>query len=366
MIVPNESKPESTETPLDAPPAYDGASRPPLEKPLARLPPTPTSPSPSGSRSAQSRVVQKNTWTSLGDDVGNLLLSGIGLGSAQRRVAMEVRKTVSGLIHDLVRDQTLESNVSCVPILDSCSEVCAAQSVNLPALLQQPYIEGHTPLYWSIVKRPTEGSEPPASYELPPLIRALLEYSAPLDKATVKDVRLACLHTSDQWLYQALRLSPDFGALSHKDQLLLNLSVPPDTVAVQAPVRHDAPFTVEFEFPQFQKRMRVSEEVSLEFISHARMWEIVFFVSPDSSNNLTEGQWAARLGIMELSAKASMKGQFIFQERVEDGPDQTVELESKGKQIQVALPDAMQYPRSPFLTADGVLRGKLVVQITNK
>lgn len=273
MIVPASSEPKPNDTPLDAPPAYDGAgasssARPPtVEKSAPRSPIPPTSPSSSTINRGQSRVVQKDTWTSLSDDVGNLLAD-VGLGSAQRRVAKEVRKTVTGLIHDLVRDQTLDSNDSCVGILDSCSEVCAAHSVNMPALLQQPYIEGHTPLYWAIVKRPVDESESPPSFELPPLIRSLLAYSAPLQKATIKDVRLACLHNCDQWLYQSLRLCPDFQALSHKDQLLLGVQFPPDSITVGPPARHDAPFTVDFEFAQFQKRMRVSQNVHVDFISH--------------------------------------------------------------------------------------------------
>jgi hypothetical protein len=181
---------------------------------------------------------------------------------------MEVRQTVSGLIHDLVRDQNLDSSGSCVGILESCSEACAAQAINMPDVLQQHYTEGHTPLYWAIVKRTIDVSEPPpASFELPPLIRALLTYSAPLERSTRRDIRLACLHNGDQWLYQALRLCPEFQALSHKTQLLLGVQVPPDTVVVGTPARHDAPFAVEFEFAQFQKRRRVAQEVYLEFIS---------------------------------------------------------------------------------------------------
>ncbi|KAF7326653.1 hypothetical protein MVEN_02602400 [Mycena venus] len=381
MIVPGDAEPKMTDTPLDAPPAYDGAnasssSRAPIvEKPLARVPPTsPTSPSSSTvNHGAQSRVVQKSTWTSLGDDVGNLL-SDMGIGSAQSRVAREVRKTTFALIHDLVRDQTADSNISCVGILESCSEVCAAQQVNMPNLLQQPYIEGHTPLYWAIVKRPVDDSEPPASFELPPLIRALLAYSAPLKESTIKDIHLACLHNCDQWLYQSLRLCPDFAALSRKDQLLLGVQVPPDAVVVGAPARHDAPFTVEFAFVQFQKRMRVSQDVHLEFISHARMWQMSFFVASNTSG-LDDGQWAARLKMYENGPITSVTATYELEAHSsDDTPNETVSLELQGKlgppsqcyPLHVALPDAVQYPRSPFLTADGVLRGKLTVQIKNK
>ncbi|KAJ7270737.1 hypothetical protein B0H12DRAFT_778835 [Mycena haematopus] len=376
MIVP---EPKMTDAPSDSPPAYDSAgpsasSRAPIVEKPSRVPPTsPTSPSPSSASVNRSRAAPKNTWTSLGDDMGNLLID-IGIGSTQRRVAKEVRKTVSGLIHDLVRDQTIDSNLSCVGILESCSEVCSAQSVNLSALLQHPYIEGHTPLYWAIVKRPLDESEPPASFELPPLIRSLLAYSAPLEKSTVKDIQLACLHNCDQWLYQSLRLCPDFEALSHKDQLLLGVQVPPDTVSVGAPARHDAPFTVEFEFAQFQKRMRVSQQVHLDFISHARMWHIEFFVAY-STSNLNDGQWAARLYLSDNSPVTSLTAWYVLEEHTSDASSpESVSLELKGKlgppnqyyPLHVALPDAVQYPRSPFLTSDGHLRGKLTVQITNK
>ncbi|KAJ7938371.1 hypothetical protein B0H13DRAFT_2301939 [Mycena leptocephala] len=306
-------------------------------------------------------------------DVGNLLVD-VGLGSAQRRVAKEVRKTVSGLIHDLVRDQTLDSNISCVGILESCREVCAAHSVNMPGILQQPYIEGHTPLHWAIVKRPVDESEPPASFELPPLIRTLLAYSAPLQDSTIKDARLACLHNCDQWLFQSLRLCPDFQPLSHKSQLLLGVQVPPDTVTVSAFARHDASFTVDFEFAQFQKRMRVSQDVHLDFISHARMWRISFFVAVNTWG-LNDGQWAARLSLCEHSPSTAVTATYILNELTpqesSESDESVVTLKLDGKlglhqNLHVALPDAVQYPRSPFLTADGTLRGKLTVQITNK
>jgi hypothetical protein len=93
-------------------------------------------------------------------------------------------------------------------------------------------------------------------------------YSAPLEKSNIKDIRLACLHTCDQRLFQSLRLCPEMQALSEKDSLLLGVSVPPDTISVGTPARHDAPFSVEFEFAHFQKRMRVSQVATLDFVSH--------------------------------------------------------------------------------------------------
>ncbi|KAJ7730358.1 hypothetical protein DFH07DRAFT_848780 [Mycena maculata] len=372
MIVPPPKTGDGV--PADAPPAYDNADassrRAPIEKGSARAPLSPLSPS---SSTIKPRTVQKTPWNQFQDDMGNLMAD-IGLGTTQHRVAREVRKTVTGLIHDLVRDQTIDSNMACDGILQSCSEICVDHSLNLPSLLQQPYIEDHTPLYWAIVKRPADQSEP-APFETPPLIRALLLYSAPLKESTLRDIRLACLHTCDQWLFQSLRMSPEFCALSHKDQLLLGVQVPPDTIAVSTPPRHDAPFTVDFELAHFQRRMRVSRRVTLDFISHARMWQIAFFVADPGQPRLSEGQWAARLALRENSPATNVSATYVI-ERSEQ-TDQTEQeaqesLELKGplndswQELYTALPDAVQYPQSPFITAEGALRGRLAVQITSK
>lgn len=148
--------------------------------------------------------------------MGTFLYQGFGMSANRHRATQEVYKTVTGLIHDLVWEQTIDSKVAYHGVLQSCREICTAHSLDLPGLLQRAYIEDHTPLYWAIVKRPTNQSEP-VSFELPPLISALLVYSAPLAVSTIKDIRLACLHTCDQWLFQSLRMRPEFQAVSHKD-----------------------------------------------------------------------------------------------------------------------------------------------------
>ncbi|KAJ7811920.1 hypothetical protein B0H14DRAFT_3879900 [Mycena olivaceomarginata] len=307
MLSPSESVSKSTDTPLDAPPAYDGAgasssTQPIIEKLSATRPPTfrPLLLHRHANFGAQSRVVSKRTWTNL-----------LGLGSPQRRAAKEVRQTVSGLIHDLVRDQNLDSSGSCVGILESCSEACAAQAINMPDVLQQHYIEAIPRyIYWASLS---------ARSMFPSHRRRQVD---------AQGYTPACLHNGDQWLYQALRL------------------VPPDTVVVGTPARHDAPFTVEFELAQFQKRMRVAQEVYLEFISHG--WSMV-----------------VRLGVTEDSPSTFVQAAYVLEEHIPDTLDRSVRLELglKGEQ-HVALPDAVQYPRSPFLTADETLRGKLTVQIT--
>ncbi|KAJ7270954.1 hypothetical protein C8J57DRAFT_1320178 [Mycena rebaudengoi] len=341
----------------DAPPSYDNTvassssssrrAKAPIEKAPSSPPHTPSA----GPSQHKPQPVQKSTWGSF--------LSGMGMG-AQYRISQEVRKTVSGLIHDLVRNQTLsDTNASCVGILDSCREVCAANSISLSSLLQEPYIEDHCALYWAIVHRPTDGSDT-ASLEMPPLVQALLAYSAPLAKSNIEDVRLACRHTGDQRLFQSLRMCPEMQALSEKNRLLLGVTVPPDTISVGIPARHDAPFSVEFEFAHFQKRMQVSQSASLDFVSHARVWQFSLFVA-NNIYKLTNGQWAVGLKLRDQSPNATVTATCLLEQHaskdvVTDDSFEPYELTLKGDL------DA----RSTFLTTDGTLRGKLTVQIINK
>ena len=54
--------------------------------------------------------------------------------------------------------------------------------------------------------------------------------AAPLAPATISDIRLACLQTSDAALFQALRGAPAFAPVPGTDALLLGANVPPDGV----------------------------------------------------------------------------------------------------------------------------------------
>ncbi|KAJ7730359.1 hypothetical protein DFH07DRAFT_993923, partial [Mycena maculata] len=218
---------------------------------------------------------------------------------AQESVCM----TVTRLIQDLVLNQAgIDSDTACDGILESCNDICDAHSIPFCDLLEKTNIQGHTPHYWVI-----SGSAGPPPPELPPLIRVLIEYCSPLKESTVTDIRLACLRTCDQWLFQSLRMTPEFNALSQTDRLLLGVEVTPDTVVF-------GPFTVEFEFPHFQQRMRISQSVKLEFVSHARMWRIQFFVGSHKSNSqVGPGQWGAGLALLENSPVANIRATYTIE-----------------------------------------------------
>jgi len=180
------------------------------------------------------------------------------------RTTKEVQATVLGLVRDLVKQQYSTSGAS--GILDSCSEACDAYDISFSSILQEKSIENHTPIHWAIVKRP---SEPPNPDEHD-LVTALLSRSAPLKPSTIADIRLACLLTSDQALFQRLRLSPVFSPVSGTDEMLLGESILPDTIEVEEVEGDEGAFVANFEILAFQKRMRVSNKISLEFIARGK------------------------------------------------------------------------------------------------
>ena len=245
--------------PVDAPPSYNAAesgtastSYLPDEK--SPIPLTlPSSQSPVKRSSGPSRNSTKSkgpaAWFSFGVS----------------RTTKEVHTTVLGLVRDLVKQHYSAPGAS--GILDSCAEACDAYDLSFSSILQELSIENHTPIHWAIVKRPSEPPNPD-DYDL---VTALLSRSAPLQPSTISDIRLACLLTSDQALFQRLRLSPVFSPMSGTDEMLLGASIPPDVIAVEHVEGDAGAFVANFEILAFQKRMRVSNRINLEFIARGKI-----------------------------------------------------------------------------------------------
>lgn len=264
MIIDKPPLPDDP-TPADAPPSYDAISAP---SPYPRddkstpvvYPPAPSAPpqhpkhrpppSPSTSKS--------KSW--------------FNFSSSFSRTNREVQTTIQGLVRDLVRFREFPSSPSAAKgILDSCQEACTAHGLSFSEILQEKSIEGHTPIYWAIVKRPPEHADDgndENEEEGPDLVTALLQLSSPLTPATISEIRLACLVTSDQALFQRLRLSPAFSPIKGTDEMLLGENaVPPDTIDVQDIKGDEGAFVVELQISMFQKRMRISGGVEVEFIA---------------------------------------------------------------------------------------------------
>ncbi|KAJ7759223.1 hypothetical protein B0H16DRAFT_632633 [Mycena metata] len=195
-----------------------------------------------------------------------------------------------------------------VCVLQSCVEACASHGISISTLLQEKSVEGHTPLYWAIIKRPRPSKAESAPDESLDLLTALLAFSTPLTPSTTSDVRLACLLMSDQELFRQLRAAPEFAPLSATDALLLDATSPPDDVIVEdLPSGADTgmgAFAVEFVLMRFQKRMNVSGAVSIEFIARGRMWRLGFHVAAYDrvgQPRISKGEWYASLSLLENS-----------------------------------------------------------------
>ena len=193
----------------------------------------------------------------------------------------EVRSTTQEVLRDLL-SQARPSEHEWLSLLSNCAGTCNSQGLSFSALLQEPFVEGHLPVYWAILKRPppaaavakTDHPRPPTSDTSDPdaLVFAILDASLPINAASVADARLACVTVSDNALF--VRLGQHYEAFSPRsgtDRVLLGGSDTVDTVSVEeargGSSNVSAAFTVRFSITQFQLRMRVSKQVKIEFIA---------------------------------------------------------------------------------------------------
>ncbi|KAJ6591482.1 hypothetical protein DFH09DRAFT_974570 [Mycena vulgaris] len=379
MIVdkpPLDSHPDST--PGDAPPAYEASLRP---GPSTTVPdPKRAAPRPSILITAKSPSVA-TSW--------------FNFPSSTTR---HVRTTVLGLVRDLVKLQPSDHSDLAISILKSCADACAANNLSISSVLQEKSVEGHTPLYWAIIKRPAEPAEKDGQ-DLD-LLTALLALSTPLTPATTSDVRLACLLMSDQVLFQQLRASPEFAPLSAMDEMILGATMPPDDNVVEDVASETGAFAVDFTVVRFQKRMRVSKRVSLEFIARGRIWSLSFNVSPQHPRHglPPTGTWYAALSLLEQSPPTWVDSRLLVPAPPPPEPDSKdpagargaksrprptlsvrlrthVQLQPRrgghGNEIVVPLDgtDAaggmggLQYAGCPYIAADETLHGRLEAQL---
>lgn len=186
-----------------------------------------------------------------------------------RKSNNEVRTTVLNLVRDLVQEHGSGSPAA-LGILQSCAEACNSHSVSLAEILQDKFIESHSPLYWAIVKsrQPDlhEDTNDPAE---PDLLDALLRQASPLNADTVTELRQACLAISDHSMFQRLCILPQFTAASGADKVILGATLPPDDVTVELVPGNEGAFAVNFQIFQFHKRMMVSREIKHEFVARS-------------------------------------------------------------------------------------------------
>ncbi|KAJ7176691.1 hypothetical protein C8R46DRAFT_1077037 [Mycena filopes] len=97
-------------------------------------------------------------------------------------------------------------------------------------------------------------------------------------------------------------MSPEFGALSTEDRLLLGSVVPSEEIVVEEMKGDARPFSVRFHIPMFQKRMMLGRQIILEFIAQGRLWELKFFTAiKPTAKHLAHGGWSGLLRITDNS-----------------------------------------------------------------
>ncbi|KAI0365080.1 hypothetical protein BV20DRAFT_973645 [Pilatotrama ljubarskyi] len=299
----------------DAPPSYDALDNVPPPLPRSEK----AGPS-SGPPSASSQYLSPTSPTGKSSPLS--LPSGKGSGKRSpsswfsfgpsARASKEVRATVQGLLRDLVKQTDAQGAFG---VLESCADACRSYDVSLSALLQERNVEGHTPIYWAIINRPAGGPRP----DEPDIVTALLSYAAPLSDATVDEVRLACLHTSDHGLFQRLRRSPAFAPLSGSDEIILGSNVPVDDVEVEDVPGDEIGFVAKFRMPMFQKRMRISQEINLEFIAKGRLWLLRFLVAQNADwrigyQHKRTGSWVVVLSLLPHSPPTSIDSRLVIED----------------------------------------------------
>ncbi|KAG1895316.1 uncharacterized protein F5891DRAFT_674503 [Suillus fuscotomentosus] len=278
---------------VDLPPSYDTiasvSSTVIDEKP--RPPPAPTASTTASSAgvagSASAAPLSSSTWFSLLPNVRT----------------KQTRQTIISLIRDLVATTT--DNSAATPILASCASALPPSSFS--ALLQQPILEGHTPIYWAILNRHTH------------ILPDMLQYAGPLNNACVADIRLACLASGDQLLFGKLRRGElPFITTLRADALVLG-STSADDIDVHE-VDGEAAFSASIKIRLWQKRMRVAGLVGVEFIARGRIWSLTFFSSPSpspfssspSTHGAGSGPWQVALSLMEHSPPTFVDGRLII------------------------------------------------------
>lgn len=156
-----------------------------LPSPPPQLDNTLSSPINASPASTQKPRTRKNTsWFSL-------------LPFASSLTAKRVRQSALSIISDLVIPPSRTSNAeqkNAHEILASVAETCAEYKVSLSGILREAFIADHTPMYWAIVNYRQE------------LLVALLVHSRPLSIQAISDIRRACLISSNQALFHALRV----------------------------------------------------------------------------------------------------------------------------------------------------------------
>ena len=266
---------DKTEGFKDAPPSYQhvlqSSSRNPqaVSNPEATLgPPSHTTAGPKRhSAKVRTKATAPSRW---------LPTSIFGLS----KTAKQVRSTTQSLLRDLL-SQARPSEQEWLSVLTSCADACNAQGLSFSALLQEPFVEGHLPVYWAVLKRPAvpvKADHTTPSSDPDSLVLAILDSSLPLNAQSVAEARLACMTVSDNALFVRLGLRYEgFSQRLGTDKVLLGGDTV-DSVTVDEPHNGGGAFAVQISLTQFPLRMRVSKLARVEFVARGTLRNSLSFL----------------------------------------------------------------------------------------
>ncbi|KAK7051213.1 hypothetical protein VNI00_004713 [Paramarasmius palmivorus] len=229
----------------------------------------------------------------------------------KKRTKKEAREWVTTQVSDLVQQaQSSPTDFfeTARNVLGGCSEACVIHSLSLSDILQEKFIEAHTPFYWAVVQRPTSSDSRGA---MPDLLRELLSFGTPLTEETRSDIRRACLMVNDQGLFHALRSTKDYMPASVSHNMIFGGRLPPDEIVIEDKPGGEQAFAANLEIAFFRKRMNFAKEVVIEFIAQRRIWRLAF-TAPENKKGHEEPHWKLTLSLLEHSPPTYVDSRLII------------------------------------------------------
>jgi hypothetical protein len=159
-------------------------------------------------------------------------------------------------------------NVTCEDLGNKLLGVCDSNPERLAIMLRTPFLDGQSPISWSICNFPSSLFSSPLWDRLPPILSLLLERCPGWEKhsPTVDAIHKACCVRNSNELFQLL--NPHF-------------MVPASPGSVYSVDKREAGSGSEFDFviPNFPSRMLVEGKVDMWFVCECESYQITLVAS---------------------------------------------------------------------------------------
>lgn len=249
----------------------------------------------------------------------------------QTRVSVKTQEEALGTVRDLIRD-LLQRDMSldaCYGVVSSCASACQNHRLDFSCILQERTIEGRSAIFWAIITRYgilrklARDSSHDLIEQTKWYLTWFIGHVSEMTSIGRTEVRIAALVVADNDLLQRVLALPGAIQLSGIERVLLSdLSRAAlrktrkdsdehlgaldeyqalgrvhsfgDVAIVQESPLDDSKdsglFNVNLAITMFQRRLRLSREISIEFFARGRLWILVFFVVPSTvqTPNVTE------------------------------------------------------------------------------